>query len=159
MNLIVTGVLVVILDQITKYLIANSMTIGESISIIPGIFHITYILNPGAAFGLFENSRIFFLAIALICVVATFVFRKYILEEGKLFQYGMALFIGGAIGNVIDRANNGLVRDFFDFRIWPIFNVADIAICIGVVMILISVFITDVLDKKQVDKNKKGKGK
>lgn len=154
MNLIVTGVLVVILDQITKYLIANSMNVGESISIIPGIFHITYILNPGAAFGLFENSRMFFLAIALICVVAAFVFRKHILEEGKLFQYGMALFIGGALGNVIDRANNGLVRDFFDFIIWPIFNVADIAICVGVAMILVSVFITDVLDK-----NKKGKGK
>jgi signal peptidase II len=148
MNLMIVGILVIIIDQVTKYLIANSMAVGESIAVIPGVFHLTYILNPGAAFGLLENSRIFFLAIALICVIAAFIFRKYILKEGKLFQYGMALFIGGALGNVIDRANNGLVRDFFDFRIWPIFNVADIAICVGVAMIVISVFITDVLEKK-----------
>ena len=109
---------------------------GESVPVIENIFHWTYILNPGAAFGMFEGSRWFFVVIAIGVLVGIWYMKDEINEGGWMMQYGAALFGGGAIGNLIDRARSGLVIDFFDFRIWPVFNVADIAICVGVAMIL-----------------------
>ena len=72
-------------------------------------------------------------------MVIAFVARKQIAKEGPWFTYGMSLFLGGAIGNLLDRIKTGLVVDFFDFIVWPVFNVADIAICVGVGMIIWSV--------------------
>ena len=104
---------VVMIDQFSKYYIQSHMTLGMSLPVIPNIFHITYILNPGAAFGILEHQTIVFIIIAL-----------------------------GIIGNVIDRIKTGYVIDFFDFRIWPVFNVADIAIVCGVALIIYSLLLS-----------------
>lgn len=127
---------VVILDQFSKYIVVENMALGESIPIIEEVFHLTYILNPGAAFGMFAHNRLFFIAIAIVVIGIIIWARKEILASPWEVKAGCGLFLGGAIGNLIDRARQGLVIDFFDFRIWPVFNIADIAICIGVGLII-----------------------
>lgn len=136
MYFLLVALLVIIFDQLTKYYVVSNFYLGESVPVVENIFHWTYILNPGAAFGMFEGSRWFFVVIAIGVLVGIWYMKDEINEGGWMMQYGAALFGGGAIGNLIDRARSGLVIDFFDFRIWPVFNVADIAICVGVAMIL-----------------------
>lgn len=136
MWLFVLPLAVVILDQFSKYIVVENMALGESIPIIEEVFHLTYILNPGAAFGMFAHNRLFFIAIAVIVISIIIWARREILASPWEVKAGCGLFLGGAIGNLIDRARQGLVIDFFDFRIWPVFNIADIAICIGVGLII-----------------------
>lgn len=136
MWLFVLPLAVVILDQFSKYIVVENMALGESIPIIEEVFHLTYILNPGAAFGMFAHNRRFFIAIAVVVIGIIIWARKEILASPWEVKAGCGLFLGGAIGNLIDRARQGLVIDFFDFRIWPVFNIADIAICIGVGLII-----------------------
>lgn len=136
MWLFVLPLAVVILDQFSKYIVVENMALGESIPIIEEVFHLTYILNPGAAFGMFAHNRLFFIAIAVIVIGIIIWARREILASPREVKAGCGLFLGGAIGNLIDRARQGLVIDFFDFRIWPVFNIADIAICIGVGLII-----------------------
>ena len=136
MWLFVLPLAVVILDQFSKYIVVENMALGESIPIIEEVFHLTYILNPGAAFGMFAYNRLFFIAIAVVVIGIIIWARREILALPWEVKAGCGLFLGGAIGNLIDRARQGLVIDFFDFRIWPVFNIADIAICIGVGLII-----------------------
>ena len=149
MNFVIVALLVVIFDQLTKYYVVENFYLGESVPVIENIFHWTYILNPGAAFGMLEGSRWFFVVIAVGVLGGIWYMKDEINEGGWMMQYGAALFGGGAIGNLIDRARSGLVIDFFDFRIWPVFNVADIAICVGVAMILWKVLGTEFLTKEK----------
>lgn len=149
MYFLLVALLVIIFDQLTKYYVVSNFYLGESVPVIENIFHWTYILNPGAAFGMFEGSRWFFVVIAIGVLVGIWYMKDEINEGGWMMQYGAALFGGGAIGNLIDRARSGLVIDFFDFRIWPVFNVADIAICVGVVMILWKVLQTEFLTNEK----------
>ena len=130
--LAVIGITVIVIDQWSKQYIQAHMMPGVSIPVVDGIFHITYVLNPGAAFGILENQRMFFIAIALLMLILTIYFFKHIPDNFRLMRLGLSLLAGGAIGNVIDRMQTGYVVDFFDFRIWPVFNVADIAIVTGV---------------------------
>lgn len=134
---IIIGVIWFIVDYVTKYFIQQHFVPGESLPIIPNVFHITYILNYGAAFGILRDQRIFFLTVVVILIVALWVFRKQIKNGGMLPQLGASLLVSGALGNALDRLVRGAVVDFFDFRIWPIFNVADIGICIGVILLAI----------------------
>ena len=136
MWLFVLPLAVVILDQYSKYIVVENMALGESIPIIEEVFHLTYILNPGAAFGMFAHNRLFFIAIAVVVIGIIIWARREILASPWEVKAGCGLFLGGAIGNLIDRARQGMVIDFFDFRIWPVFNIADIAICIGVGLII-----------------------
>ncbi len=136
MWLFVLPLAVVILDQFSKYIVVENMALGESIPIVEEVFHLTYILNPGAAFGMFAHNRLFFIAIAVVVIGIIIWARREILASPWEVKAGCGLFLGGAIGNLIDRARQGLVIDFFDFRIWPVFNIADIAICIGVGLII-----------------------
>ena len=139
MYLIIVVFVVVMLDQITKYMIVRNMTEGMSIPIIDQVFHLTFVLNPGAAFGMLEHNREFFIIMAIAVLMFVVYMRKKILEEPLTVQIGIALFVGGALGNLIDRMKTGLVVDFFDFRIWPVFNIADIAICLGVGVMIWSI--------------------
>lgn len=134
---------IILLDQISKFLIENSMELGDSIPVIEGIFHITYILNPGAAFGILENQRLFFILIATIMILMTGYIYPLIPQKSKMLRLGVGMLFGGAVGNLIDRIRTGLVVDFFDFKIWPIFNIADIFIVVGVGMIIIAMFYAD----------------
>ena len=149
MYFLLVALLVIIFDQLTKYYVVSNFYLGESVPVIENIFHWTYILNPGAAFGMFEGSRWFFVVIAIGVLVGIWYMKDEINEGGWMMQYGAALFGGGAIGNLIYRARSGLVIDFFDFRIWPVFNVADIAICVGVAMILWKVLQTEFLTNEK----------
>ena len=146
---ILLAVLMIVVDQVTKYYVVTHFALGESVPVLDGIFQWTFILNPGAAFGMLEGSRWLFVLIAVIVVAAMWFLRKEIDALGLWARIGAALFAGGAIGNLIDRARQGLVIDFFDFRIWPVFNVADIAICTGVGLIIWSILQTEVLENKK----------
>lgn len=128
--------LVVFLDRLTKLLVVGCMTEGESIPVIEDFFHWTYVLNPGAAFGMLPHSRLFFLAAGAAAVIGVILFRREILAGDWRVRIGAGFFLGGALGNLWDRWQTGLVIDFFDFRVWPVFNIADIAICTGVGLIL-----------------------
>lgn len=125
-------VAVVIIDQWSKHYIQARMLPGMSIPVVDNIFHITYVLNPGAAFGILENQRLLFIIIALAMLGLIAYFYSHIPDTFRLMRLGISLLAGGALGNVIDRVQTGYVVDFFDFRIWPVFNVADIAIVTGV---------------------------
>ena len=125
---------VAFVDQLTKFVVQQEMALHESIPVIPGFFHITYILNKGAAFGILEHQQWLFLIIALILFLLYGVFRKK-MPKNLAVSGGAGLLLGGALGNAVDRTFAGAVTDFFDFRIWPVFNVADIGIVVGVALL------------------------
>jgi signal peptidase II len=136
----ITG-LIVILDQITKAVIRNTLTLYHSITVIPGFFNITYILNPGGAFGFMANKSPFlrnllFILLSSLAVCLIFYFYKHTPKKYSLLSTCFALILGGALGNLIDRIRFGKVVDFLDFYIasyhWPAFNVADSAITVGI---------------------------
>ncbi len=144
---------IIIIDRVTKLLVVDRMPLGSSIPLIDGVFNLTYILNPGAAFGMLEHNRTFFIVLTCGVLLGAFFLKKHILQEPPLCKYGVALFLGGAIGNLIDRIDTGLVIDFFDFIIWPVFNMADIAICVGVGMIIWSTMEEETKKKKILAQN------
>lgn len=125
-----------VLDQVSKYYVMNHFAIGESVSVIQNVFHLTYIINRGAAFGMLANQRWFFLVVAFILIIVYAIYHKKVNRGPISLRIGSALLISGAIGNGIDRYVLHGVVDFFDFRIWPIFNIADIGICVGVVCVI-----------------------
>lgn len=135
----VLSILVIAVDQLVKMYVETTMHLGQSIPVIQDIFHITYALNPGAAFGILANQRILFVLIgaALLCGAAYF--YGWLKRQDLLTRIGAGLLLGGAVGNLIDRVQSGLVVDFLDFRVWPVFNVADIAITVGAGLLIISV--------------------
>ena len=134
------GILVFIIDQLVKHLVVSTMHLGQSLPVIKGIFHITYVLNPGAAFGMLEHQRWFFILVALAAVLLGVAFYKKLQQESFLMRSGAGLLLGGAVGNLADRIQSGLVVDFLDFRIWPVFNIADIAICAGAGILIFDIW-------------------
>jgi signal peptidase II len=124
-----------VVDQASKFVVQNEMVLHESVPVIPGFFHITYILNRGAAFGILENQQWFFLVIAILLFFLYGIFHKR-LPSSSIVHCGVGLLLGGALGNALDRVCTGAVVDFFDFRIWPVFNVADMSIVVGVCLLL-----------------------
>jgi len=134
---------VVILDQLSKWIISTSLSFYEEIQIIPGFFNLIYIHNPGGAFGVFAKSQgnlqsILFILIALAAMGLVLYLYKKTPPEYPVLSCGFALIFGGALGNMIDRFRLGEVIDFIDIYIghyhWPAFNIADSAISIGMVI-------------------------
>lgn len=136
-----------ILDQVSKYYVQTHMALGQSIVVVPGLFHWTYILNHGAAFGILRDQRIFFLAIVVILLVCLAYKYKEIAEGPSYLKLGTGLLLAGAVGNAIDRFVLDGVVDFFDFLIWPIFNVADIGIVIGIFLVAYYMIASDSEDE------------
>lgn len=130
--LIAAGVL--IFDQVTKYLIRAEYVLHESRPVIENVFHLTYIENPGAAFGMFANQRLFFLISTSLIILFIIYFMYTMEKEAPKANIFLAMALGGAVGNLIDRAMKGTVTDFFDFRIWPVFNIADSFIVVGMIV-------------------------
>ena len=130
---------VLVADQLSKLYIQSSMTLGMSVPVVPHVFHITYILNPGAAFGILANQRWFFLLTGFALIAAAVYFYAWIRQQHAYIRYGTSLLLGGAAGNLFDRILGSGVVDFLDFRIWPVFNLADIAIVAGVGCIIYAV--------------------
>ena len=136
MTVFLAAVAVILTDQASKYVIARHMALHESVPVIPGFFHITYILNKGAAFGFLENKQWLFIAVAAALFLLYFICRKH-QPKKRIVRCGMGFLLGGALGNAVDRFFFGAVTDFFDFRVWPVFNVADIGIIIGVGLLVL----------------------
>ncbi|MCW2277231.1 signal peptidase II [Heliophilum fasciatum] len=134
-----TALTVLALDRWSKYLVQSRMAEHESIPLWPDVFHLTYILNPGAAFGIFAHQRWLFIGITVLVLLGILLAAWKLTDDHVLLRLGLALQAGGAVGNFIDRVQSGLVIDFLDFRIWPIFNIADIAITVGVALLIIGI--------------------
>lgn len=137
---------VLILDQLSKYLIASGMVLYEDIPVISGFFHITYVQNTGMAWSLLSGKQ-FFLSMMAAVAIGAMLWYLITKKPGKLCTASLALMIGGAAGNLIDRMVLNYVRDFLNFYIFgydfPVFNVADIALCIGVALLLLDSFLED----------------
>ncbi|MBR1760985.1 MAG: signal peptidase II [Schwartzia sp.] len=133
---LVISSLLVAADQAVKFFVVSSMRLGESIPVMAGIFHVTYIENPGAAFGMFANQRWAFIVAGVAVILAAVAMYRRLIRESAMVRWGAALLLGGAAGNLIDRVRLGRVIDFLDFRVWPVFNIADIGICVGVACLI-----------------------
>ncbi len=134
--------IVLVLDQITKYVIQTHVRLNDSITVVPGFFNITHVRNKGAAFGILSTlpefwRSAFFITVTLVAVAA--IIALIIKTHERLLVYAFSLIAGGAIGNVVDRIRYGEVVDFIQWYVksyyWPSFNVADSAISIGVVLL------------------------
>jgi signal peptidase II len=131
------ALLVFVLDYATKAAVAHSMIPGESITVIPGVLHLTYVRNAGAAFGLLQHQTDFFIVVTLIVIGLIIVYGRQAARRGTMLALALGLQLGGAVGNLVDRIQSGSVIDFIDFRIWPVFNLADSAIVLGGVLFVI----------------------
>ena len=132
---------ILLIDQLVKYYVELTMLPGETIPVAAPFFHITFVLNPGAAFGIFRDQQWLFLATAIVFSAAYIVFYRRLRRSGSLIHYGSVALAAGAVSNLIDRIRLGNVVDFFDFHIWPVFNIADIAIVLGTAAVLWALFV------------------
>jgi signal peptidase II len=135
--LTIVSILIVALDRILKLFIFKNIPLNSSYPLIENVIHITPVYNNGIAFGLFKGHNLFLL-VAISLVTSAFIIYALIFKRPKspLTVMGLFFILAGAIGNLIDRILYGHVLDFIDIRIWPIFNIADSAITIGVILIL-----------------------
>lgn len=123
------------IDQGVKWLIVSNMQPYQSTVLVKGILWLTYVCNHGAAFNFLDSHRLLLLAITLAVFGLVWVLRKQIARYPFITKFGLAIALGGALGNFIDRARLGYVVDYLDFRVWPVFNIADMAILGGVILI------------------------
>ena len=147
----------VLLDQITKMIVVNSMELYQSISVIDHVFSFTYIHNYGAAWGMLSDHRWVFILVTAIAIIVLPIFLYRYRNLHFMFGFSLSLIIGGAIGNMIDRVVLGYVVDFLEatFIDFPVFNVADICVVCGAIMMFVYIaFIDKTLfaDKPKADK-------
>lgn len=144
-------IVILILDQITKFFVASSMRIGETFEVIPNFLNITSHRNDGAAWGILSGKMFFFYIITVIILVVLIVFYIKEAKHSLLMQIAISLLFAGALGNFIDRVLHGEVVDFVDTFIFgynfPIFNVADSSLTIGVLLIIIAL-LTDMKNEE-----------
>ncbi len=139
--IIIISIILLCIDQISKLLVVNLLTKTDSITIIKNFFYLTYINNDGAAFSILVGQRIFLILIAVLVIVMLIRYIKKNNIQNKLELVSLALIIGGSLGNLMDRVVRGYVIDFLDFKLFnynfPIFNLADTFIVIGVFLLLL----------------------
>jgi signal peptidase II len=138
LSIVIIVILVVALDQAIKYLIMTNLSVYDSREIFP-FLHIVHVRNTGAAFGMFKTlGRTFFIILSVFAII----FIIHLLAKRTYNAFGLALILGGALGNLIDRIFYGKVVDFIDLSIgsyhWPAFNVADSSLTIGIAVILLT---------------------
>lgn len=138
------ALLVIALDQLTKWLVATKMKIGESIPIIQNVLYITSHRNRGAAWGILQGQFWLFYLITIVVVIGLVIYIQRLPREERLFGVALGLMLGGAIGNFIDRLIRKEVVDFIHTYIgtysFPIFNIADSALTIGVALVFLQTF-------------------
>lgn len=130
---------ILVLDQATKAYVRNNLPLGVKNEVIRDFFYFTHVENTGAAFGILKNGRYFFIILTVvICSILVYIMIK---NRQKLFRLSVSFILGGAAGNWIDRVTRGKVTDFFDFYIfgydYPVFNIADICINVGTILLFI----------------------
>lgn len=122
-------------DQLTKWWAGRVLVPGESHPVLPGIFHLTLVRNTGVAFGLFAHAGMIVLIVTAGIVAVLVITSMRRPPISPLVSVAMGLVLGGATGNLLDRLRLGAVIDFLDFRVWPVFNVADSCITVGAVLL------------------------
>ncbi|MDD2483879.1 MAG: signal peptidase II [Eubacteriales bacterium] len=144
-------VCIVAVDQAVKILIENEFALHESVPVIEGFFHLTYVQNTGAAFSIMEGKQILFILLASVIssILIIYIIKNRKKQSGFLLL-GLALIAAGGIGNLIDRIRLGYVVDFLDLRIWPVFNVADIAVTTGCVLLVWYTFFIEAKKNKKI---------
>ena len=141
MGFLLPAAIVVVVDQITKQIFWKYFVAGHHVDVIPGVLRITLVKNSGAAFGLFDGGRIFFI-IASVIAIGFILYLGFRLPASERYKRTLlGLILGGAVGNLIDRVYDGAVIDFIEMGVmghwWPVYNVADIAVSVGAVLLLI----------------------
>ena len=134
----VVAVLTLVIDQISKRAVMTSLRPGESWNPVAALerwVSLTYVTNTGAAFGLFPDYGVIFMVIAVVVIVTIIFYYRHLPGEQWLVQASLGLQLGGALGNLLDRLQHGHVIDFIDFKVWPVFNVADSSVFVGVVIL------------------------
>ena len=126
-------------DILTKYIVTCNMSVGDTIPLISGVFHLTYVRNTGAAFSILSGQRIFLIILPALVVLALIIYIIAKKPTNKLLLLSFSMIISGGIGNLIDRISLGYVIDFLDFRLinFPVFNVADIWVTCGAALFVI----------------------
>jgi signal peptidase II len=131
------------LDQLIKFLVQGGMTVNQSIPLLGHALKLTYVRNTGAAFSLFVGFSSYLAVIGLV-VSAVVVYLHYrVPAKNLLFQAGLALILGGSLGNLIDRIFRSFVIDYIDLSFWPVFNLADILINAGVLLLAYKLFVRE----------------
>lgn len=141
---------VLLLDFVTKRAVDVKIPLNGTVEVFPGIFDLTYVRNKGAAFGIFYGKTGLLIAVTVLLLLALSVYAVLGRNKHpKMETVSLALICAGGAGNLISRIIHGYVIDFFNFYFWPIFNVADIAICIGCGLLILSVLILEPLKEKK----------
>ncbi len=139
-SLWISGV-VLFLDQVSKLIVMESMFLGESIPVLGSFFRLTYIQNPGAVFGMRLGGNVVHLIFAGVALIMVAVMWIRLPPNQRVASAGLALVLGGAVGNVVDRIRFGAVVDFLDFGIgslrWWVFNVADASVTVGAGLLIL----------------------
>lgn len=135
-------VTVVMLDQATKLAVERLLVLNQKTTVVPRFLSLTYILNPGAAFGILQGHTPLILFMATVLFFLVYVFRRVISDQPAVFRWGFGLALGGAVGNFIDRVRLGKVIDFLALEFWPlhnwpVFNLADMAIVTGTFLVIL----------------------
>ena len=145
-KILIISIIILILDQVSKIIIDSFLKIDELIMVIKNFFYITRVTNTGAAFSILENKTILLSIISVIAIILLFNFMKDF-KSTKLVNLSFGFLLGGIMGNFLDRLFLGYVRDFLKFNIFgynfPIFNIADAFLVIGVCLLIICMFIGD----------------
>ena len=136
----------VLLDQLIKWICVDSLQAIGTIPLIKDILHFTYVENRGAAFGIFQNAQIFFIVMTTAVLIGMVIYLKIKKPSHPVLLTSITLIAAGAVGNLIDRIYRGYVVDFIDFRVFPVFNIADIAVCCGAALLIIYILF---LEKKE----------
>ncbi len=134
-------IIIILLDQASKLLIQTRMTPFQSIDFFNGFMSIMYARNSGAAFSILQSQTVLLIIITVAALLVLWFNRRQIANYPRIFQLGVAVALGGALGNFCDRVRLGGVVDFIDFHYWPVFNVADIAIVSGVGLAVLGLLI------------------
>jgi signal peptidase II len=146
--------IIIVIDQLSKWVIVKTMAFGDQKMIIENFFYITSHRNQGAAWGILQGQMLLFYIITAVVVIGIIFYMQKYAKENKVMAVSLSMILGGALGNFIDRLFRQEVVDFFDFTIfnynYPIFNVADSSLVVGVILIIIATII---------DEKKKGKVK
>lgn len=134
--ILITILLILSLDQVTKFIADKNLSLTQALPVIKGVFHLTLVHNQGAAFGILKGQVLLFVLIAVLAIIViSFALRNNYSRKPPLYNLSLGLILAGALGNLIDRLFFGYVIDFLDFRIWPVFNLADSAITIGAILL------------------------
>jgi len=132
---------VIILDQVTKWWVQQSMALNAYLSLLPGVLKLTHVHNTGSAFSLFRGAGVWLVFVSIVSLVAILRYWFSLQRRGAVVSpvllLGLALPFGGAAGNLIDRLRLGYVVDFLELPRWPVFNVADSAITVGAVLLVL----------------------